>query len=144
MMPSRRLACLSLLSLCLLAAGCSSVRPFTRIEPVEAKPVRVAPAPVSVNPRAGLNAGIDASNSGDYPNAIKRLGSASDPAKSDKPTQLEAIKYLAFSYCVSGQTTLCRLQFERALRIDPSFDLAPGEKGHPLWGPVFERAKKAH
>jgi hypothetical protein len=29
------------------------------------------------------------------------------------------------------------------LRLDPSFDLAPGEQGHPLWGPVFVKAKLA-
>jgi hypothetical protein len=49
---------------------------------------------------------------------------------------------MAFSYCVTSRQTLCRQQFEKALKIDPAFDLAPGEKGHPLWGAVFDRAKK--
>jgi len=29
------------------------------------------------------------------------------------------------------------------LKLNKDFDLLPGEKGHPLWGPVFERAKKS-
>ena len=129
--------------LCALATGCGSVHPFTRNEPVEARPVKSAAPAVAVNPRASLNAGIDAYNAGDYNGAIKRLSLASDLQRSDRAAQLEAIKYLAFSYCVTGQTSMGRLQFERALRLDPNVELAPGEKGHPLWGPVFERAKKA-
>jgi hypothetical protein len=49
---------------------------------------------------------------------------------------------LAFSYCVTSKAQLCRQQFERALKIDPSFELLPSEIGHPIWGPVFLKAKK--
>jgi hypothetical protein len=49
---------------------------------------------------------------------------------------------MAFSYCVSARQALCKQQFEKALKLDPAFSLAPGEHGHPLWGPVFERAAK--
>ena len=147
--PTRIVWC----SLAMLGSACSSLHLPGRTDPAGSKSARSSPVsasnptaqtalPTAPNPRSQFNAGLDAYNSGDYPAAIRRLAVASDPGISDKPTQLEAIKYLAFSYCVTGQTTLCRLQFERALRIDPSFDLAPGEKGHPLWGPVFERAKK--
>jgi hypothetical protein len=54
-----------------------------------------------------------------------------------------ALKYTAFSYCVTSRPAQCRQAFDRALRLDPSFDLAPGEHGHPLWGPVFTKAKQA-
>ncbi|MBI3230981.1 MAG: TssQ family T6SS-associated lipoprotein, partial [Burkholderiales bacterium] len=60
----------------------------------------------------------------------------------DKAVQIDAAKFMAFSYCVTNRNALCRQQFERALKLDPSFDLAAGEKGHPLWGPVFLKAKK--
>jgi hypothetical protein len=43
---------------------------------------------------------------------------------------------------VTNRTDQCRQSFERALRLDPSFDLAQGEHGHPQWGPVFTRAKR--
>ncbi len=125
---------------CVHLAGCAGLNPFTRTDQAETRASKPAVATTSHSLLAG---GIDAYNSGDYSLAIKRLTAASDPARSDRPGQLEAIKYLAFSYCVSGQTAQCRLQFERALRIDPTFDLAAGEKGHPLWGPVFDRAKKS-
>jgi hypothetical protein len=96
------------------------------------------PAPV----QPGLKEGIAMYNNGDYNDAIKRLG-ATDITGGSKATQLEALKYTAFSYCVTSRQTLCRLQFEKALKLDSSFDLSPGEHGHPLWGPVFVKAKKS-
>lgn len=88
-----------------------------------------------------LAAGIDAYNNGDFNGAIKRLGAA-EIQSADKATQLSALKYMAFSYCVTRRQTLCRQQFVKALKIDPGFELAAGEKGHPLWTPAFEAAKK--
>ncbi|MDH0293416.1 TssQ family T6SS-associated lipoprotein [Pseudomonas sp. GD04087] len=54
--------------------------------------------------------------------------------------QLQALKYLAFSYCVSEQPIQCRFAFNRALQIDPTFHLGTAEASHPLWGPVFVQA----
>ena len=56
--------------------------------------------------------------------------------------RVTALKYTAFSYCVTNRPTPCRQSFERALRLDPSFDLSPGEQGHPLWGPQFAKARQ--
>ncbi|MDB5918491.1 MAG: hypothetical protein JWR40_2725 [Massilia sp.] len=99
-----------------------------------------APAPSPSPP--GLKEGIALYNNGDYNGAIRRLG-ALDVAAGPKATQLEALKYTAFSYCVTSRQTLCRQQFDKALKLDPAFDLEPGEHGHPLWGPVFVKAKKS-
>ena len=93
--------------------------------------------------QTALNEGIDLYDKGDFNGAIKRLSNASEIWTSTKGIQTQALKYMAFSYCVTSRQTLCRQQFEKALKLDPHFDLAPGEKGHPLWGSVFERAKKA-
>lgn len=90
----------------------------------------------------GLREGIRLYNEGDFNGAIRRL-SARDVNSGPLPTRLTALKYLAFSYCVTSRPSLCRQAFDRALRLDPSFDLAPGEHGHPLWGPVFTKAKQA-
>jgi len=60
----------------------------------------------------------------------------------DKATQLDAFKYTAFNYCLTNRTTLCRQQFAKAFKLDKTFALAPGEKGHPLWTPSYERARK--
>lgn len=91
---------------------------------------------------SGLREGIRLYNEGDFNGAIRRL-SARDVNNGPMNTRLTALKYLAFSYCVTSRPAPCRQAFDRALRLDPSFDLAPGEHGHPLWGPVFTKAKQA-
>jgi hypothetical protein len=90
----------------------------------------------------GLREGIRLYDEGDYNGAIKRLG-ARDLNNGPLATRLAALKYTAFSYCVTARPAQCRQAFDRALRLDPSFDLAPGEQGHPLWGPVFTKARQA-
>jgi hypothetical protein len=90
----------------------------------------------------GLREGIRLYNEGDFNGAIRRL-SQRDVNNGPLPTRLTALKYQAFSYCVTSRPAPCRQAFDRALRLDPSFDLAPGEHGHPLWGPVFTKAKQA-
>lgn len=85
---------------------------------------------------------MDLYDRGDFNGAIKKLSGSADIWSADKTLQLAALKTMAFSYCVSARQTLCRLQFEKALKMDPHFDLEPGEKQHPLWAPVFEQAKK--
>ncbi len=117
-------------------AGCAA----TPVAPPPA-PAPAKPAPPSAE-QVALTEGIDLYNKGDFNGAIKRLGAAEISAGS-KARQLEALKYQAFSYCVTSRKTLCGKQFEKALKLDPAFDLAPGEHGHPLWGPVFTRLKKA-
>jgi hypothetical protein len=91
---------------------------------------------------AGLRDGIRMYAEGDYNGAIRRL-SARDVASGTVATRVTALKYTAFSYCVTSRPAQCRQAFDRALRLDPNFDLAPGEHGHPLWGPVFTRAKQS-
>jgi Tfp pilus assembly protein PilF len=56
-------------------------------------------------------------------------------------TKVKALKYLAFTYCVTERPMSCKQAFERALQLDPSFDLATAESSHPLWGPQFKIVK---
>jgi hypothetical protein len=139
--PFALLACLlgaTLLTACATKpGGAASAGSHARPESAD-KPGAAAPAPSS----AGLKEGIALYNNGDYNGAIKRLGAA-DVTAGSKATQLEALKYTAFSYCVTSRQTLCRQQFDKALKLDAAFDLEPGEHGHPLWGPVFVKAKKS-
>lgn len=121
----------------LLVAGCAT--------PPKPAPVVVAPAvkiPDAPNAQAVLNEGIGLYEKGDYNGALKRLAVANDLSHDNKATRLMSLKYMAFSYCVTSRQTLCKQQFDKAFKISPTFDLAPGEKGHPLWTPMFERAKK--
>lgn len=60
----------------------------------------------------------------------------------DTQVQLKALKYLAFSYCVTERPIQCRFSFDRALQIDPTFHLGTAEASHPLWGPVFVSAAR--
>lgn len=57
--------------------------------------------------------------------------------------RVEAYKLQAFSYCVTGYRQLCEDSFARILALQPAFDLAPNETGHPQWGPAFQAAKAA-
>lgn len=138
----------------LLLAGCAAspsdsaappAAPAAASAPLPLKTVtqesvpEVASAPLK---QSALSEGIDLYNKGDYNGAVKRLAGAAEIWSGDKATQVAALKYMAFSYCVSARPTLCKQQFRKALKLDPGFDLAQGEKGHPLWGPVFERVKK--
>ena len=91
---------------------------------------------------AALKDGIRMYNEGDFNGAIKRL-SGRELANGPLAPRLEALKYTAFSYCVTSRPAQCRQAFDKALRLDPDFDLAPGEHGHPLWGPVFTKARQA-
>jgi hypothetical protein len=120
----------------------AAAQPATPAQAKAATPV-APPAPPELPPaRKALNTGIDMYKAGNFNGAIKQLTTAPELAKADTPLQLEAIKYTAFSYCVTNRTTLCRQQFIKAFKLDPAFDLSPGEKGHPLWTPSFERARK--
>ena len=62
--------------------------------------------------------------------------------RADAQVQLKALKYLAFSYCVTERPIQCRFAFDRALQIDPTFHLGTSEASHPLWGPVFVQAAR--
>lgn len=93
--------------------------------------------------RDDLKDGKDLYDAGDFPGSLKKLLDSKNIWITDADIQIEALKYTAFNYCVTNRATLCRQQFERALKMNPDFDLLPGEKGHPLWGPVFEKAKKS-
>ncbi|WP_374586136.1 TssQ family T6SS-associated lipoprotein [Pseudoduganella sp.] len=145
-----------LTALTLLLAGCETMNPPQQQE-APASAVAREPAPVAAKPaapaapaaapelppaRKALNAGIDMYKAGNFNGAIKQLSTAPELAKAETALQVEALKYTAFSYCVTNRTTLCRQQFVKAFKLDKSFDLSQGEKGHPLWTPSFERARK--
>ena len=142
----------------LILSGCETLKPAVAPKPAAAPHKAPAPTPPRpapgtpgnpIAPNAGqageqgaLRDGIDLYNKGSYNEAIRRLA-VPEIANGSKADKLQALKYTAFSYCVTSRQTLCRQQFEKAFKLDPSFDLQPGEHGHPLWTPQFEKAKKA-
>lgn len=138
-------------------AGCAQIAPLFERTPSSDHPKAEArPEPRSESrPRAearadapggrdqvALREGIRLYNEGDFNGAIKRLNA--NDIRSGAPVRIRttALKYTAFSYCVTSRPKQCQQAFEKALKIDPEFSLEPGEEGHPLWGPAFERAKR--
>jgi len=94
-------------------------------------------------PRPGeaeLAAGVRTYESGRFADAAQYLQRSLDLGLGD-PDRVVAHKYLAFIHCVSGREAQCRDAFRLALAIQPAFDLAPAEAGHPTWGPVFRSVK---
>ena len=87
-----------------------------------------------------LQAGIKDYEDGRYAQASKHFEAALS-AGLNQSGQVTAHKYLAFIHCVSKRQRQCRGHFASALQLDPSFELAPAEAGHPMWGPVFKSVK---
>lgn len=104
-----------------------------------------APGAPTVDPQVKaeqlLNEGTELYERGDYKGAIRKLTLARDGAASGSRTKLGSLKYLAFSYCVTGQKAFCKAQFAALLKASPEFQLSRGEASHPLWGPVFKEAR---
>jgi len=87
-----------------------------------------------------LASGIRQYEDGNYAEA-SRLLSASLEKGLSRPDQVRAHKHLAFIHCVAGRESRCREEFRNTLKLDPSFELAANEAGHPIWGPVFRSVK---
>jgi Tfp pilus assembly protein PilF len=88
-----------------------------------------------------LAAGVRAYDDAKYVESSQLLQAGLDEGLSARSDRVRAHKYLAFIHCVSGRQAQCRNEFRMALVIDPSFELAPSEAGHPMWGPVFRSVK---
>ena len=141
-----RTATLIVLALTALAAGAAMAQ-VAGTSP--AAPVQSVPAPGSSQPdwKALYEDAVESYNKGAYGNAIRKLRDVVNSPQADDATRLAALKYLAFSYCVSPgpnstKLPLCRQAFVRALRISPAFGLSPGERGHPVWGREFQAARR--
>jgi Tfp pilus assembly protein PilF len=122
--------CIVVLLLAAIASsGCSSgpVREFQRLFEDKGE--------------AQLKQGIKDYEDGRLTQASANFQSALD-AGLKEAEQVTAHKYLAFIHCVSKRERQCRAHFRTALEIDPSFELTPAEAGHPMWGPVFRKAKE--
>lgn len=88
-----------------------------------------------------LASGIKQYEDGNYGEATRLLQSSLEQGLTSKSDQVNARKHLAFIHCASGRETRCRDEFRAVLKIDPSFELAANESGHPVWGPVFRSVK---
>jgi Tfp pilus assembly protein PilF len=90
---------------------------------------------------AQLKQGIKDYEDGRLTQASANFQSALDSGLTEAE-QVTAHKYLAFIDCATKRERQCRAHFRTALEIDPSFELTPAEAGHPMWAPVFRKAKE--
>ena len=119
-----------------LATGCTLTQP----KPAPIVDVSSGQSQASRNGDQYLEVGLKQYDQGQYKRAtfalLQSLEAGLSPAK-----QIIAHKHLAFIYCTSNKVSLCRHEFNKAIEIDPRFELAPAEAGHPQWGPVFRSVK---
>jgi tetratricopeptide (TPR) repeat protein len=96
------------------------------------------PTPTVAERRAAE--GKEAYEAADYNKAIKSyLEALKEPLVDSE--QIRIRKFLAFSYCLTNKSALCRAEFEKILQLRPEFDLEAAESGHPSWGPSFRLVK---
>jgi hypothetical protein len=84
--------------------------------------------------------GLELYDKGEYADALKKFQSPELSSKSWPELRVRTLKYIAFSYCVTDHLQACQQAFYDALQIDPKFKLKESEEGHPVWGPVFQKA----
>ena len=128
-------------------------QPPVVVTPPPAPTPAPAPAPAPVAPAApavdvgaierALAAAIESYDRGEFASATRQLTPMVNDGSLDPAQLLRALKVLAFSQCSTNAVTACRQTFERALKADPTFDLANAERGHPIWGAQFTRARRA-
>ena len=89
-----------------------------------------------------LLAAMRAYDDAQYPQSERLLDQSLQAGLVSPKDQAAAHKYLAFIYCTSERVFECEAAFRAARAADPGFRLSKAERGHPLWGPVYERAQR--
>ncbi len=85
--------------------------------------------------------GIVKYDAGEFDAARKVLEGAIAEGLKKKTDQAKAMKYIAFTECLERRYRACRAEFIKIYDVDPNFDLAPAEAGHPSWTHTFAAAK---
>jgi len=80
-------------------------------------------------------------DAGDYPAAHTLYLSALKEGLKSTEDQVRAMKYTAFTLCLTEKFAQCRAEFVKIYDVDPRFDLTPAEAGHPSWTRTFASAK---
>lgn len=134
-------------------AGCGATpdKPAPRAE--RPRPAPPAPPPAALPPAPDDRAspaddsaaqtsqaiyaeGLRLYRAGRYDEAIARFAAVQAPTA----LRVQALKHTAFSYCVTNRLPSCQRAFQDALALAPGFRLSKAERGHPVWGPVFDKA----
>ena len=119
----------------------ATAAPTMPTQPAAPPPV-ATPAEPSLSEK-NLAVALASFDRGEYPLAMKQLKPLTTDQDLSTADRLKAIKSLAFSQCLTRAVVACRKTFESAFELDPEFNLAPAEQGHPVWGPQFLRARSS-
>ena len=88
-----------------------------------------------------LSDGMVKYDAGDFPAAYTLLEGALKEGLKAKEDQVRAMKHVAFTQCLESKFPACRATFVKIYEVEPNFDLAPAEAGHPSWTKTFAAAK---
>ena len=88
-----------------------------------------------------LSDGLVKYDSGEYAAAQTLIEGSLREGLRTKEDQVKAMKHVAFALCLEGKFPACRAAFVKIYDVDPHFDLAPAEAGHPSWSRTFAAAK---
>jgi len=124
----------------LIVAACAPVSPPPPERPAAAP--QITEDQLRERAKENLNLGLRQYERGEYDDAAKSLNASLDHGLLSKTEQSTARKYLAFVDCVSNREAQCRDEFRKAIEIDPGFELAPAEAGHPIWGPIYRSVRE--
>jgi tetratricopeptide (TPR) repeat protein len=86
-----------------------------------------------------LTEGIKAYDAGRFHESSHILYAALKSGQLERPDEIRAHKYMAFSYCLTKQRQQCQIKFRTILALDPSFELLPSEAGHPAWKTAYRK-----
>jgi Tfp pilus assembly protein PilF len=114
--------------------------PTLRLDGAEAGHPVWGPIFLSMSGGQAFSAGLKQYEAGEYDASAKNLQGAITLGLPDRE-RADAHKHLAFIHCSSNRERQCRDEFRKALAVDPALDLAPAERGHPVWGPIFRSLK---
>lgn len=111
---------------------------------VRAKQQAPAAAPAAKGPRRVaeqfLEEGLAKYRDGDYAGAAALLQSAFNEGLTGRADQVNALKHVAFSHCLTHKFAVCRGDFAKIFEVDPDFELTAAEAGHPAWRRTYAAA----
>ena len=114
--------------------------PTLRLDDAEIGHPVWGPIFLSMSSGHAFSVGLKQYEAGQYDESAKNLQGAISLGLPEKE-RADAHKYLAFIHCSSNRERQCRDEFRKALAVDPALELAPAERGHPVWGPIFRSLK---
>lgn len=127
-----------LCSILIAMTGCITTQDFSKIEENHLLSVQKEIELKQVS--HALERGRLSYESGNYSDSVESLLSEAIWLYGTPEDKSDALKYLAFGFCINNLVVSCTQAFERAFIINPSFELSTAERGHPLWDPAFQHA----